>query len=115
MPMSVPIKLLWTTGKKVTSAPENHPAWSQFHANALQDALRKANARRKEILAQMTIEDWRVAVYWEMQADLWFNEPEETERSANHAALDLLDDLSSPRRNGSSAVPKVIAAASGAV
>jgi hypothetical protein len=50
-----------------------------------------------------------------MQADLWYVEPEETERPANNTTLDLLDDLSSPRRNGSSAVPKVIAAASGAV
>ena len=63
----------------------------------------------------MTQADWRLAVYREMQADLWFAEPEETERPANHAVLDLVDDLSSPRRNGSSAVPKVIAAASGAV
>jgi hypothetical protein len=54
-------------------------------------------------------------MYREMQADLWFSEPEETERPASHAAFDLLDDLSSPRRKGSSAVPKVIAAASGAV
>jgi hypothetical protein len=54
-------------------------------------------------------------MYREMQADLWYAEPEETERSENHATLDLLDELSSPRRNGSSVDPKVIAAASGAV
>jgi len=34
--------------KTATSIPETHPAWSQFHANALQDTLRKANARRKK-------------------------------------------------------------------
>jgi hypothetical protein len=99
----------------LTAEPEQLPEWSQFHANALQDALRKVNARRKETLAAMTQADWRLAVYREMQSDLWFAEPEETERPANHAALDHLDDLSSPRRNGNSAVPKVIAAASGAV
>jgi hypothetical protein len=99
----------------MTAEPEQLPDWPQFHANALQDALRKVDARRKEILAAMTQADWRSAVYREMQADLWFAEPEETERPANHAALDHLDDLSSPRRNGSSAVPKAIAAASGAV
>ncbi len=26
-----------------TSVPEDHPSWMQFHANALQDALRKTN------------------------------------------------------------------------
>jgi hypothetical protein len=91
----------------LTAEPEQLPEWSQFHANALQDALRKVNARRKETLAAMTRADWRLSVYQEMRADLWYAEPEETERSANHAPLDLLDNLSSPRRNGSSAVPKV--------
>ena len=99
----------------LTAEPEQLPDWPQFHANALQDALRKVNTRRKETLAAMTQADWRSAVYREMQADLWYAEPEETERPVNHAALDLLDDLSSLRRNGSSAVPKVISAASGAV
>ena len=99
----------------MTAEPEQLPDWSQFHANALQDALRKVNVRRKETLAAMTQAGWRLAVYREMQADLWYTEPEETEQSANHAALDLLDDLSLPRRNGNSAVPKAIAAASGAV
>ena len=44
----------------------------QFYANALQDALRKANARRKETLSQMTVEDWRLAVSREMRADMWY-------------------------------------------
>jgi hypothetical protein len=99
----------------MTAEPEQLPDWPQFYANALQDALRKVNTRRKETLTAMTRADWRLAVYQEMQADLWYAEPEETERPANYAALDLLDDLASSRRNGSSAVPKVIAAASGAV
>ena len=99
----------------MTAEPEQLAEWPQFHANALQDAVRKVNARRKETLAAMTQADWRLAVYREIQADLWYVEPEETERPATHVALDHLDDLSSPRRNGSGAVPKVIAAASGAV
>ena len=99
----------------MTAEPEQLPDWPQFHANALQDALRKVNARRKETLAAMTQADWRLAVHREMQADLWYAEPEQTERSANHTTLDLLDELSSPRRNGSSAAPKVIAATSSAV
>jgi D-ribose pyranose/furanose isomerase RbsD len=39
----------WQTA---TAMPEGYP-----YANALQDALRKANARRKETLSQMTVKD----------------------------------------------------------
>jgi hypothetical protein len=46
-----------------TAEPEQHPRWSQFYANALRDALLKANSRRKEALSEMTIGDWRLAVY----------------------------------------------------
>jgi hypothetical protein len=45
-----------------TATPEESPTWMQFYANALQDALRKANTRRKETLSQMTVDDWRLAV-----------------------------------------------------
>jgi hypothetical protein len=65
--------------KMATSTPENHPVWTQFHANALQDALRKANARRKEILDQMTIGDWRIAVSRETHADRWYQDAEQDE------------------------------------
>jgi hypothetical protein len=34
-----------------TATPEEYPSWMQFYANALQDALRKANVRRKETLS----------------------------------------------------------------
>ena len=44
----------WQTA---TATPEEYPTWMQFYANALQDALRKANARRKEIFSQMNVED----------------------------------------------------------
>jgi hypothetical protein len=37
----------------MTAEPEQLPDWPQFQANALQDALRKANTRRKETLAAM--------------------------------------------------------------
>lgn len=97
----------------LTAEPEQLPDWPQFHANALQDALRKVNARRKETLAAMTRADWRSAVYREMQADLWFAEPEETEQPS-HSEL-ASDEVSSPRSNGNGMVPKAIAAASGAV
>ncbi len=59
--------------------PEEHPHWLQFYANALRDALRKANNRRKETLSQMTQTDWRTAVAQEMRADSWYDQPEQDE------------------------------------
>ena len=61
------------------SDPEDHPHWRQFYANALRDALRKANSRRQEALSQMTQDDWRIAVTREMQADLWYEGPDQDE------------------------------------
>ncbi|MCD4687356.1 MAG: hypothetical protein K8S97_15615 [Anaerolineae bacterium] len=58
-----------------THDPEAHPRWSQFYANALRDALRKTNNRRKETLQSMTTADWRAAVYRELRAEEWFEEP----------------------------------------
>jgi hypothetical protein len=57
--------------------PESHPQWPQFYANALRDALRKANQRRQEALRPMTQEDWRTAVTREMQADRWYQAAEQ--------------------------------------
>jgi hypothetical protein len=68
-----------TEWKIATANPEGHPNWQQFYANALRDVLRKANNRRKESLGQMNQEDWRVAVTREMQADLWYEPPEQDE------------------------------------
>ena len=93
--------------------PEQHAQWTQFYANALQDALRKANIRRKETLAAMMQEDWRLAVYHEMKADLWYEEPEPDERPEPDTMV--ASDLSSLRRNGNGTYPKVTAAVSGAV
>jgi hypothetical protein len=98
-----------TDWRTLTTEPEQLPGWPQFYANALQDALRKANARRKETLVQMAIEDWRLAVGREMRADMWFQGAE-------------LDDGSSPflspaveaitaSSNGNGPRPKVSAAA----
>jgi len=56
--------------------PEAHPRWKQFHANALRDALRKANARRREAVEGLTHGDWRALVYRELQADDWYETPE---------------------------------------
>jgi hypothetical protein len=58
-----------------TRNPESNPRWSQYHANAIRDALRKANARRKDALAEVTTAEWRQLIYREHQADQWYEEP----------------------------------------
>jgi len=56
--------------------PEAHPRWMQFYANAIRDALRKGNSRRREALEALTNGDWRALVYRELQADNWYDTPE---------------------------------------
>ncbi len=63
---------LW---QSATADPESHPHWMQFYANALRDAIRKANNRRKDALAELTTADWRALVYRELQADKWYAQP----------------------------------------
>ena len=96
----------WQTA---TAMPEEYPTWMQFYANALQDALRKANARRKETLSQMTVEDWRLAVGREMRADMWYQSTEAVSESApsfSHAV-----EAITASSNGNGNHPKVSAAA----
>lgn len=57
------------------AAPEKHPQWSIFYANALRDALRQANVRRQEALAALTTADWCALVYRELQAERWYEDP----------------------------------------
>ncbi len=93
----------------VTTTPEDHPSWIQFYANAFQDALRKANARRKETLSQMSIDDWRAAVHREMRADMWYQET----APDSGATLSFSPEVEamSASRNGNGHHPKVSAAA----
>ena len=63
---------LWLTA---SADPECHPHWMQFYANALRDAIRKANNRRKDALVELTTADWRALVYRELQADNWYAQP----------------------------------------
>ncbi len=56
--------------------PEAHPRWMQFYANAIRDALRKTNSRRREAVESLTHGDWRALVYRELQADNWYDTPE---------------------------------------
>jgi hypothetical protein len=95
-----------------TAHPQEHSPWSQFYANALRDALRKANNRRRETLTQMTQNDWRLMVNREMQADVWYEMPDE--QPANNTQEII--GMSTIRKNGHGTFPKVRAAAeSGAV
>jgi hypothetical protein len=63
---------------KATAHPENHPQWPQFYANALRDMLSKANNRRQETLAALTLADWRALVYRELQTEQWYVSPGES-------------------------------------
>jgi len=92
-----------------TDRPEQHPHWFQFYANALRDALRKANARRRDALSQMSQEEWRGAVTREMQADEWYANPE-----SGHQAPSALPPTTSAMvttNTGNGACPKVTVAA----
>lgn len=89
-----------------TADPEQHTNWRQMYANALRDALLRANSRRKEAIGEMTVDDWRTVVQREMQADLWYEElvPDEEMPTRTIISTDL------NRRNGNNIFPKVIAA-----
>lgn len=92
----------------VTASPEDHPSWMQFYANSLQDALRKANARRKETLNHLTVEDWRLVVSREMRADMWYQnaEPDNGSPLSFSYAVEAITASS----NGNGTHPKVSAA-----
>jgi hypothetical protein len=61
--------------QRATVNPEAHHQWMQFYANALRDALRKANNRKREVLEALSTNDWRALVYRELQADNWYEQP----------------------------------------
>jgi len=92
-----------------TASPEDHPQWVQFYANALRDALRKANNRRQETLGQMTVEDWSLAVSHEMRAEMWYQnaEPDNGSPPSFSHAVEAITASS----NGNGNRPKVSAAA----
>lgn len=64
--------------QRATINPEAHSRWMQFYANALRDALRKVNNRKREVLETLSHADWRALVYRELQADDWYEAPEAT-------------------------------------
>jgi hypothetical protein len=93
--------------QSATANPEEHSRWQQFYANALRDALRKANNRRQETLGQMTQDDWGGVVTREMQADMWYAKP-----SPGEDALIVQvsgENMLLSSRNGKSHSPKVSA------
>ena len=82
--------------------------WQQYYANALRDALRKANYRRTETLSQMTQGDWCTVVSREMQAERWYEQPIPDESSLMLYSPET--SVSPAHRNGNGHSPKVIAA-----
>jgi hypothetical protein len=90
-----------------TSEPEQHPHWSQLYANALRDALRKANFRRQEALAALTTTDWRRQVDRELQAEQWYVAPDANRGLApgGDEAMALVPFASQISRNGNGTHP----------
>jgi hypothetical protein len=64
--------------QRATINPEAHNRWMQFYANALRDALRKVNSRKRDVLETLSHADWRALVYRELQSDDWYETPETT-------------------------------------
>ncbi|MEO8392438.1 MAG: hypothetical protein ABI700_05535 [Chloroflexota bacterium] len=62
--------------------PEAHPRWMQFYANALRDAVRKVNTRKREALETLNTADWRALVYRELKADDWYETPIVSDQSS---------------------------------
>ncbi len=61
--------------QRATINPQAHSQWMQFYANALRDALRKSNSRRREVLEGLNTANWRALIYRELQADNWYETP----------------------------------------
>jgi hypothetical protein len=85
-----------------TIDPESHPGWLQYYANALRDALRRSNARRREALEALTTADWRALVERELQADDWFSAPTVTSPTVAPEA-EAQEQASAPRPFAASA------------
>jgi hypothetical protein len=86
-----------------TLNPENHPRWMQYYANALRDALRKSNSRKREALEVLTTADWRALVYRELEADQWYEQPglpAEMTESASEVSSEPHPLALSPNGNG---------------
>lgn len=96
---------LW---QSATADPESHPHWMQFYANALRDAIRKANNRRKDALTELSTADWRALVYRELQADNWYAQPA-IEAVPDEQTSEVVEETSLPlaaSANGNHAVLK---------
>lgn len=100
------IELRYTTEQEYQTAldawkghaqlPERDASWSQKYANALRDAIRKANARStagKQALLQLQRGDWFALVQREMQADAWFSSASEVEHEVQAQRVQKLQHL----------------------
>ena len=90
-----------------TSEPEQHPQWVQYHANALRDALRKANYRRQEALVALTVADWQRLVDRELQDEQWYVAPDANRELApgEDEAMALVPFAPQISRNGNGIHP----------
>lgn len=64
-----------------TRHPEEHPRWAAYRANAYREAITASNSRgqgstaRREVLARLTVFEWRALVARELAALEWWQEP----------------------------------------
>jgi len=92
-----------------------HASWMRVQANALRDALRKANARSSAVLREITDDDWRSLILREVAADAWYERAEqravevqriEQERSAAEARrivrVERSENAANPAAHGAS-------------
>lgn len=58
---------------EATKAPEKHPKYQQYLANALRDEIVQSNKRKKIIKDDMlSVRDWRMLVLRELNQENWF-------------------------------------------
>lgn len=64
-----------------------HLSWPRVQANALRDALRRANARSSAVMRELTDDDWRALILREVSADAWYERAEQRAQ-AHQARID---------------------------
>jgi hypothetical protein len=92
------------------SAPEQDAAWMQKYANALRDAIRKANQRSasaRQALTQLQRGDWFVLVQREMQADAWYTSASESQHEVQMQRLQEMERLQVQNENLQDAIKRL--------
>jgi hypothetical protein len=79
-----------------------HHSWERLRANALREALRRANAKRETALRELTNEDWLALIRRELDTDQWY---ERTTQIAP-ASIALVERPAPMRLRAANALPQ---------